>query len=211
VSDLAENLLSKYKRILFDLDGTLIDSKSAILSTLDRSLKKHNIESVIPLTDNLVGPPLKDVVRLVSGEINNSKMISIVNTFKAYYDTTGYKQSSLFPNILSMLTSLSSIDGRKMYIVTNKRANPTRKILKYLSIDNFFIQAYSLDTLSPEYSNKSDLLKQVLVIADVKSSEAIYVGDLEADFDAAKESGLDFLKLDHKGLPKIIKPGQYFS
>jgi len=206
-----EHILAKYSRILFDLDGTLIDSKASILSTLDRSLKKHNIEAAIPLTDNLVGPPLKDVVRLVSGKINNSKTASIVDSFKTYYDSSGYKNSSLFPEILDMLSSLSGIDERKMYIVTNKRAIPTKKILEYLTIDKFFVQAYSLDTFNPEYSNKSDLLKRVLIMEDVRVSDAIYVGDREEDFNAAKESGLDFLKLDHKSLPVLIKPGQYFT
>ena len=72
--------------ILFDLDGTLIDSSPGILASFARVLEANGLAPAVPLEASLIGPPLAVTLRQVSGVRDEALLARLVDAFKADYD-----------------------------------------------------------------------------------------------------------------------------
>jgi len=78
------------KHILFDLDGTLIDSAPTILSCFARVLEKRGMHPKCELTHSLIGPPLIETLRRISGIDDPEILQGLADNFKRYYDEVGH-------------------------------------------------------------------------------------------------------------------------
>lgn len=185
-------MASGIRHIIFDLDGTLIDSAPSILAGFEGALNIHGIAPVVPLTDKLIGPPLKDTLSRLTGITDPEKIQALAESFKAYYDATGFKASGVYPGIPAMLEALSRL-GFRLHIATNKRLNPTLKILDYFGWASWFDQVYALDKQTPAYANKGAMLAGLMATHGITAAEALYVGDKAEDGEAAGENQLPFV------------------
>jgi len=79
--------------ILFDLDGTLIDSAPSILETFAAILEAKGIEPVFPLDNRIIGPPLRGVLQQLLGDDDSFLIPELSEDFINRYDTNGYKRS----------------------------------------------------------------------------------------------------------------------
>ena len=178
--------------ILFDLDGTLIDSSPSILSAFAATLSSHNIRPVVQLESSIIGPPLRDVLTKLSGTTNSELLDALGATFKVHYDTHGYKETAVFPGVSELLPDLWH-RGIPLYIATNKRLHPTRLILEHLGWAEWFRGVYTLDCIIPHLLNKSAMLTYVLEDVGIDPAQAVYVGDKLEDGIAADENNLPFI------------------
>lgn len=180
----------KISTVIFDLDGTLIDSGASILNSIQYAFCLANIKPTKPLTLDLIGPPLKDIFQLLTREANQELLTELIENFKKYYDLVGYKETILYAGVAEMLDELKA-NKLKLYIATNKRIQPTLKILDYLGLKEKFIGVYALDCYVPNLINKNIMLQRLYL--DLPSSKfAIYVGDREEDAEAAAIAGFPF-------------------
>lgn len=181
-----------YKSIIFDLDGTLIDSAPSILSSLQAALGAAAICPNRPLDQNLIGPPLEKIIAEVLGDEHQERISEIIELFKVHYDTTGYLNTIFYPGIPEMLTQLQkkNID---LYIATNKRITPTLKILNHLGWSGFFKEVYSLDYFTPAVADKSTMLSRILKDLEKDAHDLVYVGDRAEDVVAANKNSIPFL------------------
>jgi phosphoglycolate phosphatase len=182
----------KYAHIIFDLDGTLVDSAPPILSCLKNALENEGISPVIPISHSIVGPPLRETLQLISGEKDDYILSKLVDHFKKYYDTVAFKDTKKFDGISKLLKDLSSQDVH-LYIATNKRLKPTELILDYFNWSNYFDAVYASDSRSPSFSNKSEMIKVLLQDYKICSKLAIYVGDRIDDMRAAENNQIEFI------------------
>ena len=83
--------------ILFDLDGTLIDSSPGILASFGRILAAAGLPPAVPLAASLIGPPLAVTLQQVSGIADEVRLTRLVEAFKQDYDTAGYLATEMFP------------------------------------------------------------------------------------------------------------------
>ena len=180
------------KYILFDLDGTIIDSAESILSSFDKVFKKHEISPLKKLDKHIIGPPLNqtfiDLIEKPSDKLINS----MVEDFKFFYDHEDYKLSRLFPEIIECLELLKN-QKRRLIIITNKREAPTKKIIELHNLDEFFSSSYSLDSFNPILKSKSNVIKEVLSLERIDRKKAIYVGDRIEDGEASNENNVEFI------------------
>ena len=132
------------KAVIFDLDGTLIDSSPSILAGLEISIKKYGLLPAFPLESHLVGPPLKDTLRKLVGNQADIDLNLLVSEFKAYYDTSGFKESIIYPGIQDLLFQLYKANI-SLYLATNKRLDPTLKIINYFGWQSLFAEVYAID------------------------------------------------------------------
>ncbi len=178
--------------ILFDLDGTLIDSSPGILASFARVLAAHGLAPAVPLQASLIGPPLAVTLRQVSGMDDEATLAALAEAFKADYDTAGYRTTEVFPGVGAGLAQLAA-GGARLFVVTNKRLVPTRKILDAFGLARHFAGIHTRDETDPPAPSKSAVTRRVIVQHRIDAGRAFFVGDSDEDAAAARENGLAFI------------------
>ena len=177
--------LSKIDSIIFDLDGTIIDSQQSIIDSLKWSLKKAGIDPAVNLTRDLIGPPLVDTLIKISRKSDMRLLGELVDGFKARYDSLGYKGGKPFLGMETAIRQLHHI-GYKLYVATNKRLVPTQKIMTHFSLGEYFESVYSIDLrMNSPFKNKSQMIESLIADHNMDPSRTIYVGDRIEDHQAA--------------------------
>lgn len=183
--------LLNIEAVLFDFDGTIIDSYPGIQKAFDKAYfstySVHNIVSIEPY----IGPPIDKILANVNNETNFEKIASFVSSFKTIYDTEGFKFSVLYEGMRELLEELFK-NGVRLFIVTNKREKPTRLITGYLGIANFFSGYYCSDSKS-EYSSKAAIVEDMLQVERLNPTNCVLVGDTVQDEVAAKQNNIPFV------------------
>jgi len=176
--------------ILFDLDGTLVDSAPSILAGFGAVVARHAITPQVPLDSRLIGPPLLPTLQRITGMNDTEALQAMAATFKASYDQEGYRLTAVYPGIDAALRAL--VQRATLYIVTNKRIHPTRLILDHLGWAPLFTGVYAQDAYSPPLPSKAAVIGHVLQAHSIDPASALYVGDRAEDGEAATANGLRF-------------------
>lgn len=178
--------------IIFDLDGTLIDSAPSILECFKRVLASNSIEPLYPLNSDLIGPPLIQTLSRLTGIHDLTDLSKLAEDFKAHYDFGGYKSTLAFHGVSELLQECSA-SRFGLHIATNKRLIPTTLILEHLGWTQYFKSIYALDSSTPSFSSKAVMLSKLLENERINPKSAIYVGDRAEDNQSATENDLKFL------------------
>lgn len=179
--------------LLFDLDGTLIDSAAGILSSLAAALDRSGLAPSAEIDAGLIGPPLRSTLELLTGGCDPATLDGLVERFKQDYDTRGFLLTREYPGTTDLLRSLAA-EGTRMFLVTNKRRVPTGLIVEYLGWTSFFSGIYTLDSVDPTAKSKADLVKRVIADASLNPSDTRFVGDTSEDADAAGVNRIEFYR-----------------
>lgn len=179
------------KQIIFDLDGTLIDSAPSILDSFKQAFSSLKIQPSVPITSDVVGPPLMPTLTKLAGQDDPELLQRLAEAFKAHYDTSGYKEAAVFDGVQDMLETLQQA-GMTLYIATNKRDYPTQKIMNHLNWSRFFKGVFALDSYTPALASKPKMVARILADFQINPSEAIYIGDRYEDGLAADENQIEF-------------------
>jgi phosphoglycolate phosphatase len=188
-----EKIESKY--IIFDLDGTLIDSADAILESFKWAFSVCGCKPKIPYSKSLIGPPLMEILVCLSGVTDKTTLNALADAFKKYYDEYGYSKTKAFDQIPIALETLHQL-GHSLFVATNKRIIPTIKIIDHLNWNNYFTAVLALDGYKPILSNKAELLNRLMVDYKIQTGDAIYIGDRNEDAEAASVNGLNFMMVE---------------
>ncbi|HSI45746.1 MAG TPA: HAD hydrolase-like protein [Methylophilus sp.] len=180
------------KHLIFDLDGTLIDSAPSILEGYDHAFKSTATPLKKPLSNDVIGPPLIESLKLLSGQDDDGLLQSLAKVFKEHYDSSGYLKSVVFDGVAEMLQQLHQA-GYKLYIATNKRLFPTEKIVRHLQWDQFFQGVYALDYFQPALGCKADMVGRIVQDLELPIDECLYIGDRLEDGEAADAHQMDFM------------------
>jgi len=183
------------KVIIFDLDGTLIDSSASILEGFAMALDELKIAPKLPLTATIIGPPLRETMGTLAGSDDTLLLDSLVKSFKNYYDAEGYKATTVFSGVDEMLKGLHGA-GKALHIATNKRLWPTQLILKHLGWDELFASVYALDARTPAFPNKAAMIAGLIEDQSLAPGSAAYIGDRPEDGFAADANALPFYAAD---------------
>ena len=185
--------MSRIKRvIIFDLDGTLIDSASSILNAFSHVFNLNDLQSIKQLTPAVIGPSLIQTLKILSGINDEKKIIKMAEQFKEYYDLEACLLSKPYDDVDHGLKKLVE-DNFELHIATNKRCIPTKNIIKHLSWDNLFASVYTLDQAGAAFKSKSEVIKKQIVDFTLSVDQVIYVGDRLEDMEAAQSNKLNFL------------------
>lgn len=181
----------KLNQIIFDLDGTLIDSADSILLAFEGAFQQASITPTKPLTKSIIGPPLHETLKVLSGSDDENTIHLLASLFMQQYDTTGYKKTVVFEQVDEMLMRLAELPI-DLYIATNKRFKPTMLILEHLGWLHYFKGIYALDEPTVLANNKTILIANIIKKHQLASAETYYVGDTLADKEAADNNALSF-------------------
>lgn len=184
--------MPRYQNIIFDLDGTLIDSAPAILASFREVFAATGVPPVHPIDPSVIGPPLRETLTLISGSEDPALLADLAARFAAIYDTTGLLATEAYPGVDAVLRHLAGA-GLALSIATNKRIFPTRRILEHMGWDPLFTHIYALDLFEPRLPDKATMIRRLLHDQGIAPDEAVYVGDREEDGLAAELNALPFL------------------
>ena len=175
--------------LLFDLDGTLIDSLPGIrfsigqaFAACGRSLPEIDVRG-------LLGPPIGSILQKLGGDISAEEVQALVRAFRASYDSVGWQRTRHYPGVAETLARLK--DQRlRLFVVTNKPQHVTRTTLDRLGTARLFEEILSRDSRSPAFMSKGEMLQYAMARHDILPEAALMVGDTMEDVDAARETGI---------------------
>ncbi|MEM7732002.1 MAG: HAD-IA family hydrolase [Pseudomonadota bacterium] len=177
-------------RIVFDLDGTLIDSAPDIQGIANDLLRAEGMEEIdLAQTHRFIGNGLGVFVtkmRELRG-IPEDAQDRLVDAFtERYY--TAYSRTALYPGVREALSALTK--DHVLGICTNKLLGPCHAVLKHLAIDHFFSIVVGGDSLP---TRKPDPEMLFAAFDALGSGPMIYVGDSEVDAQTAQRAHVPFL------------------
>lgn len=184
--------MPRYPHVLFDLDGTLIDSAPAILASYREAFAAAGRTPVMPIDAGIVGPPLLETLEMLTGSTEPALIAELAAHFKASYDTTGYRQTAAYDGVGDMLARMAA-GGCRLAIATNKRLHPTRLILQHLGWAGHFDAVYALDMFEPRLPDKATMIARLMADRGIPRDIAVYVGDRSEDGESADANHLPFL------------------
>ena len=169
--------------ILFDLDGTLTDSKLGITRCIEHALNILEVEIPANL-DWCLGPPLSDsFLKLLGGE---SKVERAVELFRERFIEVGIYENRLYDGIESCLHKLKE-DNHQLYLATSKPIIYATKILENFSISHFFSGQYGSE-LDGTRKDKTSLIEYILKTENLTLENTYMIGDREYDLIGAKNN-----------------------
>lgn len=173
--------------VVFDLDGTLINSKEEILRTYQQTFAQYKPEAEPDLTQINFGASLTEVLKSTYG-MTPDKLEKAKLLFSSIYDSSDYSSTPLYSGVIETLTYLKEAKY-KLYIATNKRFKPTLKILEAKNMFLFFDGVMASDIIPSLTLTKSEMVFELK--REFGFSSGYMVGDTTTDIQAGKEQGLD--------------------
>lgn len=181
--------MNKFKYILFDLDGTLIDSGKGIINAVKYALKKYGIDEINEaLLRSFVGPPLNQQFAKCYG-FSAEKSLEAVMVFREYYETKGILENEMYKDIDKVLKHLKE-QGNFLMVATSKPEKFAHNILAQHDLEKYF-DFIGGSLVDGSRVTKIQVLDHVLKTNEINNAdEALMIGDTKYDMIGAKNFNL---------------------
>lgn len=181
------------KLLIFDLDGTLIDSRLDLVHSVNAMLR-HFGRPELPgeVVASYVGDGAPVLVRRALGDPKDERfMKEALDYFLAYYRVHKLDHTHIYEGIKESLAAIQSSNGvtRKMAVLSNKPVHPSRAIVEALGLGQFFVHVYggnSFPTKKPDPEGARSLLKET----KTRPHEAAIIGDSSVDVLTGRNAGI---------------------
>lgn len=176
-----------YDLILFDLDGTLVNSEEGVTKSVQYALSECGI--VENNQDNLrrfLGPPLIDSFMGYYGMTREEGLIAL-EKYRERYTKTGVYENELIPDVKKVLKTLQD-KGIRLALATSKPHVYAREVLKSFDLTQYFDIIVGAE-FDGTRNDKADVIKEVLKQAG-EYKKPVMIGDRKHDVEGAKKNGL---------------------
>lgn len=168
--------------VIFDLDGTLIDTKQEILAVFSQAFENLGKKLDYSKMEKNIGLPLEELLEALLGKYDKR----FEEEIKRIYYSHRERKIRIFPGLDELIKN----DGFKKAILTSKRRKTALTDLKYLGIDNYFPIIIGADDVEKRKPCKEGIEK-IIELANCKDRKKVFmVGDTEMDILAAKRAGV---------------------
>ena len=175
------------KLIIFDLDGTLIDSLKDITIAVNYATRPYGIaEKSISEMGDLLGTGISILIDRVLGDRRDELKEDVLKRFMDYYSAHLVEHTTIYPGVVDLLENLA---GYKRAVVTNKREQFAKTMLNELGLGSYFDSILGSDSVGAKKPSPVPLL-HLLDLYKLDPSEAVMVGDSEIDIAAGKGAGV---------------------
>jgi phosphoglycolate phosphatase len=171
--------------LLFDLDGTLLETELGILNTFRHTLRTLGLpDKTDAELRKYIGPPLRQAWGELVGE---SLIDQAVEIYRQRYDAAGKLEANHYPGMPETLETLSH--QYKLVVATSKRVAFARDMMAHFGFSQFFTAIYGV--VPPHLSEpKGELIGRILSDLSVQPDQAVMIGDREFDIIGASVNGM---------------------
>ena len=180
------------KLVIFDLDGTLLDTIADLADAANYALKQlghptHPVDTIRTYVGNGINKLLERA--LPENERNEENVMQMRSHFVPYYDMHNADLSAPYPGIATLLEALQAKEVR-IAVASNKYQAATEKLVKHYFPTIRFVEVLGQREGIPVKPNPS-IVSDILTKANVSPEETLYVGDSGVDMQTAINAGVD--------------------
>ncbi len=188
--------MKHYNFVVFDLDGTLLDTREGVIAATIQTMQDYNRE--IPdrkVLEGLIGPPIQVSFQKFYN-LTDSDAMQMANDFRNKYMMDEFLFKAVpYDGIFELFNKLVAL-GIKIGIATYKREDYAKRLLCQKGFDRYTQFIYGSDFSGNR--RKEDIIRLCLDdMACVDSARAVYIGDGESDGIGANNAGTDFIAVTY--------------
>jgi len=177
----------RYRAVLFDLDGTLVDSYAALAEAVNHARRAEGLEALsASRIRGLVGDGVEKLLQRAFGRSEIAR--HTVAAFESRYDEVCCQESKILADVEDTLENLAG-RGVEMAVCTNKPTTFSKKILDFLDLSRYFRAIVGPDLAGARKPEARHLL-MTLESTQCTPAETLFVGDMPIDVRAARNSGV---------------------
>jgi phosphoglycolate phosphatase len=180
-----------FDAVLFDLDGTLFDSRPGIEASCRAALERAVPGVEMPDIGPLLSQPLDGLLAQVVAGLSSSQLAIARDVFISHYDTEGWRGSVPYPGVIATLKSLHARRVH-LFVATNKRRRPTECILAEAGLARDFDGVFTPDSTDPPWTSKAGMAASCVEQHALDPFQSLVVGDSADDEAMASLNGLSF-------------------
>jgi phosphoglycolate phosphatase len=174
------------KLIMFDLDGTLVDSSVDLTNALNYAIEACALEKLtVVRTKDLVGEGITKLIENLVGLDRQDLHALVLDRFMSYYSDHLVDFTVPYPGVVETLKDLSSF---KKAVISNKREALSIAVLRELGLLHYFDLVLGSDSVNEKKPSPKPLLK-VMEILSCRPTDAVMVGDSSFDIEAGRAAG----------------------
>ena len=187
--------------VIFDLDGTLIDSRMDITNALNYALEPYSFAQLsVEETVKMIGEGITRLIEELVGERDTPMKVDITERFLAYYTQHILDYTKEYPGVRDTLETLNSYQKA---VISNKKESLSRRVLDGLGLLHYFSVIIGSDTTPQRKPSPVPILK-VLSELHVQPRQAVIVGDSNYDVDAGKAAGITPVAVTYGYRPREV-------
>ncbi len=179
----------KYKYLLFDLDGTLVNTMEGVVKCAQHALKHYGIEATLKELEVFLGPPLRN--SFLRYGLNEDQAVDAIFKYRERYDEKGADESEMFPEIPDLLKSLKEA-GYILGVATSKYEEYAKIMLQHFGIADMF-EYITGSNQDESISKKHEVIQEALRRFGISERKelALMIGDMKYDDEGAALVGID--------------------
>lgn len=184
-----------HKLVIFDLDGTLMNTSPGIFVTANKTMKELGkpIETDLKQLAKFVGPPLRDCFRLTYN-LDEELIDDACKIFRKLYGEHGQYLSTLYDGMEELLQTLTE-NGVDCAVGTLKYELFARNMIKEKGLDKYFKRVYGSD--SEGELTKASICQRIVKELGHNSKDSVLIGDTIGDLSGAKLANIDFIAVTY--------------
>jgi pyrophosphatase PpaX len=179
--------LQNVKAVLFDLDGTLVDSSGAIIKAVEKALESKGLTCNRAKVARIIGLPLENIFGILAPNLPEEEIWQLVHEYRKYYMKHHLENTTIHPSAQMVLRKLKA-KGLKLGIITSKYREPVMDVLSHFGISELFdviVTGYEVIKHKPA----PDIVLEAAKRLRVDPKQCVVVGDSPLDVQAGKQAG----------------------
>ncbi|MBQ6888376.1 MAG: HAD-IIIA family hydrolase [Lachnospiraceae bacterium] len=182
--------MRKYEAVIFDLDGTLLDTLEDLKDAVNYVMRKHDFpEHSLESIRKAVGNGIRKLMeRSVPKETTKEKFEVVFSDFCIYYKDNCKKKTKPYEGVAALVKKLRE-EGYKLAVVSNKNDEAVKEIIPYYFGEMFDVTVGAKEEIAKKPA--PDMTLYALEQLGVAKENAVYIGDSQVDVKTAENVGME--------------------